>query len=81
MRDRANAEQDQLRAEISELEKQVRRHSNEFVAKQTESKNLQFLLSKERELQDEKAEKEQQALRLLTDDLRSQHDSIERQNG
>ncbi len=37
--------------------------------KQTENKNLSYLLDREQELSQKKTEKEEQALRMLNDDL------------
>lgn len=40
-----------------------------YADKETENKNLNFLLMRESELSQEKARKEEEALRLLNDDL------------
>ena len=46
--------------------------------KQTENQNLNFLINKESELQLEKAQKEEAALRMLNDDLKDQLDAIDK---
>ena len=46
--------------------------------KQTENKNLNFLLDRESELAEEKAQREEQALRLLNEDLAFQLGAIEK---
>ena len=48
--------------------------------KETENKNLRYLLERESELSREKAYKEEEALRLLNDDLQYQLKAIEQQN-
>ena len=48
--------------------------------KETENKNLSYLLQRESELSRDKAYKEEEALRLLNDDLNYQLKSIESQN-
>lgn len=48
-----------------------------YADKETENKNLNFLLMRESELSQEKARKEEEALRLLNDDLNRQLTAIE----
>ena len=48
--------------------------------KETENKNLNYLLDRESELSQEKAQREEQALRLLNDDLGTQLEAIEKSN-
>lgn len=45
--------------------------------KETENKNLNYLINRETELSHEKAYKEEEALRLLNDDLNFQLKAIE----
>ena len=65
----ANQEKQALREEINQLEREVRQMRDTYADKETENKNLNFLLMRESELSQEKARKEEDALRLLNDDL------------
>ena len=75
----ANTEKQAMRDEIMQIEKEVRTMRDHLADKQTENKNLNFLLDKESELSQEKAQKEEMALRLLNDDLQAQLQSIDNQ--
>ena len=51
------------------METEVRRMRDLLADKQTETKNLMFLLDREAELAEEKAVLEEKALKVLSDDL------------
>ena len=65
----ANKEKEDLRSEIFKLEAEVRSKRDLLANKETETKNLQYLLDREAELAEEKAQLEERALKVLSDDL------------
>ena len=65
----ANNEKKRLREEINSLEVEVRRLRDKMADKQTENKNLEYLLHNEQMLAEEKAKLEEKALILLSNDL------------
>ena len=76
MRD-ANKEKEDLRSEIFKLEAEVRTKRDLLANKETETKNLQYLLDREAELAEEKAQLEERALKVLSDDLSEQLSALE----
>ena len=76
MRD-ANKEKEDLRSEIFKLEAEVRTKRDLLANKETETKNLQYLLDREAELAEEKAQLEERALKDLSDDLSEQLSALE----
>ena len=66
---KANEEKNGLRQQIYDAEKEVRRARDLLANKETENKNLMYLLEQENELSREKSFKEEEALRLLNNDL------------
>ena len=76
MRD-ANKEKEDLRSEIFKLEAEVRTKRYLLANKETETKNLQYLLDREAELAEEKAQLEERALKVLSDDLSEQLSALE----
>ena len=76
----ANDEKAKMRDEINQYEKEVRKMRDHLADKETENKNLNYLLDRESELSQEKAQREEQALRLLNDDLGTQLEAIEKSN-
>lgn len=67
--EQANTQKKQLRDEITKLEVDVRQLRDKMADKQTENKNLEYLLSNEHMLAEEKAKMEEKALFLLSNDL------------
>jgi hypothetical protein len=65
----ANVEKRKIREEINMLEVEVRRMRDTLADKQTENRNLETLLEHEHDLAEAKAEKEAEALELLSQDL------------
>ena len=51
------------------MEAEVRTKRDLLANKETETKNLQYLLDREAELAEEKAQLEERALKVLSDDL------------
>jgi len=78
---KANKEKQALRKEIFETERAIRQKRDLLANKETESKNLKYLLDRELELSKDKAMREEQALRLLNDDLSEQLNAIQQQEG
>ena len=73
----ANKEKEDLRSEIFKLEAEVRTKRDLLANKETETKNLQYLLDREAELAEEKAQLEERALKVLSDDLSEQLSALE----
>lgn len=65
----ANKQKNELRQEVSLLEVDLRRLRDQVADRQVENKNLQFLVSKEAELKQQKTELEQSALQTLSEDI------------
>ena len=76
----ANREKQQLREEISQIEIEVRKMRDMLADKQTETKNLMFLLDREAELSEDKAQLEEKALKLLYEDASEQYSALEKNN-
>ena len=62
----------QLRTEIAALESELRRLRDQVADKQIENKNLAYLIEKEKDLQKQKTDLEEKALRTLSSDLEPQ---------
>lgn len=62
----ANAEKKKVREEINDLEVEVRTLRDTLSDKLTENKNLQYLIDNEQALAEQKAQMEEQALKLLS---------------
>ena len=76
----ANVEKQAIREEISGMEIEVRKMRDALADKQTETKNLMFLLDREAELAEDKAQLEEKALKVLSDDLSEQISALEANN-
>ena len=76
----ANLEKQSIREEISHMETEVRKMRDMLADKQTETKNLMFLLDREAELAEDKAQLEEKALKVLSDDLSEQISALEANN-
>ena len=76
----ANVEKQAIREEISQMEIEVRKMRDALADKQTETKNLMFLLDREAELAEDKAQLEEKALKVLSDDLSEQISALEANN-
>ena len=59
------------------MEAEVRTKRDLLANKETETKNLQYLLDREAELAEEKAQLEERALKVLSDDLSEQLSALE----
>jgi hypothetical protein len=62
------------------MEIEVRKMRDALADKQTETKNLMFLLDREAELAEDKAQLEEKALKVLSDDLSEQISALEANN-
>ena len=76
----ANVEKQAIREEISGMEIEVRKMRDALADKQTETKNLMLLLDREAELAEDKAQLEEKALKVLSDDLSEQISALEANN-
>ena len=68
----ANDKKQEIREEIKQLESELRKQRDLLADKQTENRNLLYLIDRENELSHEKASKEEQALLLLHEDYAEQ---------
>ena len=76
----SNTEKQALREEISQLEHEIRKARDMLADKETENKNLNYLLDRESQLAEEKARYEEQALKILNDDMEFQLKAINSQS-